>query len=349
MVLLETEYNYVLVSTNKRRLSFLNPYKALAQSQKLAPAQFIREENINFERWQGAANKLISLFMPGPFIAIISDTKGKIAVQVSDSPLIKHLLERIKKPLYFIETEFGMGDSDWLKQWRNRIGLYVEDKIKRPRTDEGHELEDILKPFGNWNSERGLSTIIDLTEPTPVIIRKGIIPILEIEKVLNQRIKLGTGVYFNVLFVCSGNSCRSPIAKGILEKMLTKENVFVYSAGTTAESGNLPSEFAVTAARKYGADISHYLSAPLTKELINSADLILTMSPSHKKTVIGLAPKAKAKTFLLKEYAFGLIEEIEDPIGQPLAVFERVAKVINESLKKVAKEIKERYSRFTAE
>ena len=160
---------------------------------------------------------------------------------------------------------------------------------------------------------------------------------------LSNRIKLGKNVDFSVLFVCSGNSCRSPMAKGILEKKLEKQNVSVFSAGTIAQPGILPSDFAVIAAQKYGADISHHLSSPLTKESINDADLILVMSPKHKDRVIELVPKAKSKTFLLKEYAFGIQEEVEDPVGQSLEVFEKVASVINENIEKVAKKIKERF------
>jgi protein-tyrosine-phosphatase len=131
------------------------------------------------------------------------------------------------------------------------------------------------------------------------------------------------------------------MAKGILEKMFEKKNVFVYSAGTIACKGSLPSEFAVIAAKKYGADISHHLSSPLTKELINDTDLILVMAPKHKDAVIELVPEAKSKTFLLREYAFGINEEVEDPIGAPLQVFEKVAAIINENLLKIAEEIKE--------
>jgi len=159
---------------------------------------------------------------------------------------------------------------------------------------------------------------------------------------LANRIKISKDVDFSVMFVCSGNTCRSPMAKGILDKILEKDNVFVYSAGTIARKGSLPSDFAVIAAQKYGADICHHLSSPLTKELINDADLILVMAPKHKDAVIELVPEAKSKTFLLREYASGINEEVEDPIGQPLEVFEKVAAIINENLLKIAEAIKER-------
>lgn len=149
---------------------------------------------------------------------------------------------------------------------------------------------------------------------------------------------------FTILFVCSGNTCRSPMAKGILEKKLENKNVTVFSAGTIAQPGILPSDFALITAQKYGADISHHLSSPLTKELIIDADLILVMSTKHKDRVIELVPKAKSKTFLLKEYASGLPEEIEDPVGQPLEVFEKVASEVNENLEKIAEGIIDRLS-----
>jgi protein arginine phosphatase len=168
-------------------------------------------------------------------------------------------------------------------------------------------------------------------------------PILAIkESVALRKNKSSKDNYFSVLFVCSGNTCRSPMAKGILDKLLEKEKVFTTSAGTIACRGSFPSEYAVIAARKYGVDISHHQSAPLTKELINDTDLILVMAPKHKVAVIELVPEAKSKTYLLKEYGSGIKEEVEDPIGQSLEVFERVAAIINENLIKVAEKIKER-------
>ncbi|MFB0509344.1 MAG: Sua5/YciO/YrdC/YwlC family protein [bacterium] len=327
IVILPTGYNYVLVSNDQSRLRLLKQDKKpiFKENQKLDPARFILKSDISLASLNEPAKKIISQFFPGPLIALIPDSKGKIGISASDSQLINTLIERLKVPLYFIETEispheWGRNQVGEFNELTENISLFVESDITNPIS----------------------STIIDLSEPIPVILKKGAIPILEIEKFIHSRIKLSNDVYFSVLLVCSGNSCRSPMAKGILEKKLEKKNVFVFSAGTIAHPGSLPSEFAILAAQKYGTDISHHLSAPLTRELINGADLILVMSPKHKDRVIELVPKAQAKTFLLKEYALGIPEEIEDPIGQPLEVFERVAAIINESLEKVAQEIKER-------
>ncbi|MEO0113859.1 MAG: hypothetical protein ABIK93_00090 [candidate division WOR-3 bacterium] len=316
IVLLPTEFNYVFASTNPGRLMSIPTGDILNDNQKVEPAQFVIKSEVPYEQLNELARKILDHFSSSPLIAIIPALNGKIGIQITSSELITKILAQIKTPIYFIENE----ESDWLNQYRDRLALYIETDLKK----------------------RLLSTILDLSSAIPIIIRKGAIPILAIEKVLGRRIKLGRGIYFSVLFVCSGNSCRSPMAKGILEKMLENQNVFVYSAGTIAGAGNLPSEFAIKAVQKYGADISNHLSAPLTKELIDHADLILVMSPKHKDAVLELVPEADVKTFLLKEYAFGQQEEIEDPVGQPLSVFERIAAVIFESLEKVADDIKAR-------
>lgn len=318
VVALPTEFNYVLVSTQRHRLNAIKRNLILNKNQELKPARFILKSTVDSLSLNESAQKIIANFLPGSLIALVPTRNGKIGIQVSNSPLINDLLARLNEPLYFIENEDA--DSKWLQKLENGIVLLVETELKKTL----------------------LSTIIDLSLPNPTIIRKGAIPILAIEKVLGEKVKLDSNTYFTVLLVCSGNSCRSPMAKGILEKMLEKKNVFVYSAGTIAISGNLASDFAVIAAQKYGADISHHLSAPLTKELINNADLILVMSPKHKDAVLELVPEAEVKTFLLREYAFGISEEVFDPIGQPLEIFEKVAAVINESLTKVAEDIKER-------
>jgi len=336
IVLLPTKYNYVLVSNDPKRLNSVNQDSLLIlnERQKLEPTKFISKSDIEMDSLTEIAQKVIQQFTPGPLIAYLrqkelssnqnpSNAEEKIGIRVSNSQLINDLLAQSKNPLYFIEvekTESNILDSEWLRTNENNIVLYLEREI------------------ANYSN----STVIDLTTSEPKILKKGFLPILEIEQVSGRRLKIGKDVYFSVLFVCSGNSCRSPIAKGILEKMFEKKNVFVYSAGTIAQKGILPSEFAVIAAKKYGADISHHLSSPLTKELINDADLILVMSPKHKDNVIELVPEAKSKTFLLREYAFGINEEVEDPVGAPLAVFEKAAAVINENLIKVAEDIKDR-------
>ncbi|MCX7785588.1 MAG: low molecular weight protein arginine phosphatase [candidate division WOR-3 bacterium] len=163
------------------------------------------------------------------------------------------------------------------------------------------------------------------------------------------RKKLKTKIHqpdsWTILFVCTGNSCRSPMAKGIFDKLLEKSraikkseiNILTLSAGTNATKGNVPSEFAQQAVKKYGVDIRHHLSYPLTKERIDLADLILVMENKHKDRVLELVPLAKNRTFLITEYVGEESKEIPDPFGGPLEKFQEVADLLYELLQKVYK------------
>jgi protein-tyrosine-phosphatase len=151
-------------------------------------------------------------------------------------------------------------------------------------------------------------------------------------------------VNFNILFVCSGNSCRSPMAKGLMDKIITdnlskNHKISAFSTGTIAPKGQLLQENAQNAVQKFGADISSHLSAPLTMERIRIADLILTMEEKHKIAVLELMPEAKNKTFIITEYVNKNKQGIADPIGQPFETYQETAKELYEILNKVYNKI----------
>lgn len=127
---------------------------------------------------------------------------------------------------------------------------------------------------------------------------------------------------FRLLFVCQGNTCRSPMAEAIARRRISElghAGVEVASAGVGAFGGSPASGGALRAAAAHGLDLSGHASTLLTAELADEADLILTMSPSHLMRVIDLG--AGDKGALLTSYAGGLDDgagvAIPDPIGGP--------------------------------
>src|ERR1051325_3376508 len=121
-----------------------------------------------------------------------------------------------------------------------------------------------------------------------------------------------------ILFVCTGNVCRSPMPqKG-------RSDLQVMSAGVGAIEGQPPSAYAVHALRELGIDISQQRSRMLTAELVNQADYIFGMTHGHVDAVNLLYPQAVEKTFLLREFDDTLDvfeKDISDPIGGSLEVY----------------------------
>ena len=123
-----------------------------------------------------------------------------------------------------------------------------------------------------------------------------------------------SGTTYNILFVCTGNTCRSPMAEAVARAQLQGrgwQHVQVASAGTTAEAGVGANAQAIAVAARRGIDLGAHNSAPLDEALVDWADLILVMSPSHYETVERLG--GGGKVALLGDFAAG-----EDGVGRPV-------------------------------
>lgn len=128
-----------------------------------------------------------------------------------------------------------------------------------------------------------------------------------------------------ILFVCTGNICRSPMAEGLFRHAVAGRGAFrVLSAGIGAIDGQPPSLHAVEAMRELGIDISRQRSRMLTASLVREADFIFGMTHNHVDSVSLLYPAAAEKTFLLREFDDTLDpyeKDISDPIGGSYHVY----------------------------
>ena len=149
---------------------------------------------------------------------------------------------------------------------------------------------------------------------------------------------------FTIMFVCTGNTCRSPMAEGALRHLLKDkygEKVKVISSGTMGSTGFPATIYGIEAAKLWDIDNSGHLSQALTKELIDKSDLIFAMSPNHYKEIVRLRSGAESKTYLFKKFpeSGGKGEGVNDPIGMDLDEYNKTFLEIGEQLGKVLPEI----------
>ncbi len=150
-----------------------------------------------------------------------------------------------------------------------------------------------------------------------------------------------------ILFVCTGNTCRSPVAEVLLKSELAGTSlpfdVEVSSAGLSAVPGEKASE---PVRRLFGANnpgLNKHLSRSLDYDLIDDSDMILVMTNDHRRELLARFPRAANKTFLLKEFAELNQEavDLKDPAGYGPEKYHQMLEEISSAVKKITLKLKE--------
>ncbi|MFA5864271.1 MAG: L-threonylcarbamoyladenylate synthase [Phycisphaerae bacterium] len=183
---------------------------------------------------------------------------------------------------------------------------------------------------------RKASTVVKVNQCDYTVVREGIIDSRTVDRLAQ----------FTILFVCSGNTCRSPMAQGlgrkILERLIhcpqedfARLKINILSAGTGAGWSLPPSQSAVAAVGELGVDISEHRSQPVTAKLVNQADMIFVMSREHKEFICELVPGVGNRIKLLAEAG------ISDPIGGSDQNYRTCARNIEKHIEARLKELLE--------
>jgi len=154
----------------------------------------------------------------------------------------------------------------------------------------------------------------------------------------------------NILFVCTGNTCRSSMAEGIFKKKLkniSEKHMKVSSAGISAIEGQPANEKSIKVLETKGIDISPHRAKQLTSDMISQSDLILTMTEEHKKIIKTYFPNSINKIFTLKEYAQKINNEkisrnnldIDDPYGMDYNMYNQSMEEIETQIDKIVNKL----------
>ena len=276
-----------------------------------------------------AATRLIDGFLPGPLTVIMTPSdsspaalvraKRRIGVRVPDNGIILEVLRMLPTPL--ATTSANRSGEEEATTAQMVTSRFI-----------GGEIEMVID---GGPCDHPPSAVVDTTSIPAALLRKGRISILEIEKTLEQEIRVGQEIRLVVLFVCTGNSCRSPMASGLLKRRLSgvaKRKVRVVSAGTSTIPGLPPTDFACEAAKEHGFDISLNRSRVLSRDMLERADLVIGFERHHLTVVSQLLPEASPRSFLLKEFGRARPPKrasIADPVRGGLKVYERCMEEID--------------------
>jgi tRNA threonylcarbamoyl adenosine modification protein (Sua5/YciO/YrdC/YwlC family) len=231
---------------------------------------------------------------------------GTVGLRVPDHPVLLAALRRLAGPLVLTSA--------------NRSGQAEAVTGEEVLAALGNDVDLVLSDGRSRYAQP--STVVRVGGNRLDILRQGVLT----ESALRRYASL------IVLMVCTGNTCRSPMAQVLLQQrvaqrlkcrpdQLEDRGVMIMSAGVSAMSGARAAEEAVQAMQERGLDLSHHETRPLHDVLVRFADLILALTRGHREAIVEQWPDAASRTELLcRDHS-----DILDPIGNSLEVYRRCA------------------------
>lgn len=277
--------------------------------------------------WPGPLTLVLSVSEPAS-APVMQDLNGAalgaiyyndtVGLRCPDDPVAKEFLDAVEAPVVAASANLAgqappTSGADVLRELAGRV--------------------DLLLDAGPTKYAKA-STIVRVSGSTYELVREGVYDARIIKAFSTVRL----------LLVCTGNTCRSPMAAALTRQLLAERmtlevsaleehGVVVASAGTAGGRGGA-SPHAATVMGQRGLDLAGHQSAALTPELIHQADYIFVMTRSHRDVVLNMVPSATRRVELLLDG-----RDVQDPIGGTEAEYEECARILQEGIKARLREV----------
>jgi protein-tyrosine phosphatase len=337
LVIFPTETVYGLAASARRRDGVERIYEAKGRSDKAPLTLAVRsiEDAIDYAPHLGVkAERLGRRCWPGPVTLVVKHGEdeglarqlppevraavapnGEVGLRVPAHQTLLDVLRMLAGPIVLTSANLSgeppaVTAQDAIKSLGNHLALVLDDGPCR---------------YGQ------ASTVVRVGADNYECLREGVVPCEALERLAGMLI----------VVVCTGNTCRSPMAEAMLRMLVAEKlgcttgeveqhGVTIMSAGVSATAGGCAAAEAVATMRQRGLDISRHESQPLTEKLVRHADVILALTDGHRQQIVRRWPEAQSRTMTLRVDG----GDIEDPIGGPPEVYQQCSLDIEEALRR---------------